>query len=140
MSLAVLVAVGALAPGLPVTFTIDARPGVTDAAVGVAPCRDGRTRVEIRSPGGSSSLCHLFTSKTATSGHDPKSIVDRVIETDALPGGTIVSRATYTFRFAATACGRPSPSKASSSAAPAATRARRMRSPAAARRRTAASA
>jgi hypothetical protein len=61
---------------------------------------DGRTRVEIRLPGGASSLCHLFTSKTATSGHDPKSIVDRVIETDALPGGTIISSATYTFRFA----------------------------------------
>lgn len=101
MSLAVLFAVGALAaPSQIVTFTIDARPVVIDAAVGVAPCQDGRTRVAIRSPGGSSSLCHLFTSKTTTSGFDPKTIVDRVIETDALPGGTIISRATYTFRFA----------------------------------------
>jgi hypothetical protein len=99
--LALVVAAGAVgAAGRTVRLTLAGVPANLGAAHG---CPDGRTRLPIVGAGGrrvgSSLVCVLEASKTERAGFAVGTIVEKVVETDVLPAGSVRSRATYVFNF-----------------------------------------
>jgi hypothetical protein len=95
---ALLAAAAGGAAGRTVRLTLAGVPANLGAAPG---CPDGRTRLPIVSTGGrpvgSSRLCVLEARKTERAGFVVGTIVEEVVETDVLRGGSIRSRATYVF-------------------------------------------
>ena len=88
----------ALAVLATVVFTVAGKGVVTDAGVGRRPCPNGRYVVAIAG-GGSSSICVVAISKRDAPGYVVRRITQRVVATDRLRGGTIVSRQSQTFSF-----------------------------------------
>ncbi len=86
------------------TFRIVGRGTVIPTPVDTGPCPQGRYASAIRSAAGerigTSHVCVLTISKLDLPGYGVARIEQTVLEADALPGGTIVSRQTQRFRFA----------------------------------------
>jgi hypothetical protein len=72
--------------------------------IGSGSCPQGRTVIPIELISGrwigTSRVCVFTIEKTDLPGYGVRRIVQTVVETDSLPGGTIVSRQTQVFRFA----------------------------------------
>lgn len=87
-----------------VTFRLVGRGTPLPTTIDSGPCPQGRTVIAIASASGvrigTAHVCVLTIEKTDLPNYGVRRIVQTVLETDSLPGGTIVSRQTQSFLFA----------------------------------------
>ncbi len=102
LALAAVSPSGAASSAQTISFRIASAPKNLGSS---SACRDGLTKTRVLSASGkrlgTSTLCVLRASKTDRPGYAIGSVTMDSLETDALRGGTIVSRATHVFRWIA---------------------------------------